>query len=129
MFIGRENELNEIICDAAFDRSFPSIWKIIPDPARQLYGIYGKRSIGFKKSSVWPKDRTALLKTIRLQSEHKPMDYSVLAELRRKADVMNKNRRNTWYVLFSKSGFTASILEEKERSEDVILITLDDIMA
>ena len=56
------------------------------------------------------------------------IDLSVLQELRRKADAFLEKRNHTWYVLFSKSGFTSAVKEEAERDENVLLVTLDDMI-
>lgn len=56
------------------------------------------------------------------------LDYSVLSGLRNKADTMNQKRENTRYVLFTRTGFTKAVLEEAEKSDDIILVTLDDIL-
>lgn len=43
------------------------------------------------------------------------LDLTVLQELQKKADVFSKTREHTWYILFSKSGFTQAIIEESEK--------------
>lgn len=58
-----------------------------------------------------------------------PLDYSVLEGLRNKADIFTKKREKTWYVLFSKTGFTQAVLKEAESSPNVLLVTLEDILA
>lgn len=52
----------------------------------------------------------------------------ILNELREKADVFNNARTNTWFVLFSKSGFTDSLIAEAEKNPEIILIGLDKII-
>lgn len=52
----------------------------------------------------------------------------ILNELREKADVFNNARNNTWFVLFSKSGFTDSLIAEAEKNPEIILIGLDKII-
>lgn len=56
------------------------------------------------------------------------LDISVLNELKNKADVFNKKRENTYYVLFSKSGFTGAVIAAAEQDEKIILVTLDMLM-
>lgn len=56
------------------------------------------------------------------------LDYSVLDDLKKKADVFSTNRENTYYVLFSKSGFTQAIINEASRDENIILVNLNDIV-
>lgn len=52
----------------------------------------------------------------------------ILNELREKADVFNSARTKTWFVLFSKSGFTDSLIAEAEKNPEIILIGLDKII-
>ena len=55
-------------------------------------------------------------------------DLSVLHGLQEKAEVFRSKRGETWFVLFSKSGFTSAVWEEVRRRKDIILITLDEII-
>lgn len=55
-------------------------------------------------------------------------DSAVLDGLKAKADVFNKNRDNTWYILFSKSGFTDSVIKEASADDHIILVGLDELM-
>lgn len=57
------------------------------------------------------------------------LDLHVLSVLRQKADVMRASRRKTWFLLFSKSGFTKAVQEEAARISDVILISLRELMS
>ena len=59
--------------------------------------------------------------------KNEPLDYGVLSDLRKKADIMTLNRECTWFVLFSKSGFTDAVLDEAERTKDVILVSLEEL--
>ena len=56
------------------------------------------------------------------------LDYSVLNELRKKTDAMTMKRSHTWFVLFSKSGFSSAVIEAAQSEGDVILVSLDDLM-
>jgi hypothetical protein len=56
------------------------------------------------------------------------LDYSVLMGLKAKADTISKTRNHTWYVLFSKTGFTPAVLEEATANDNILLISMDDIM-
>ena len=53
------------------------------------------------------------------------LDLTVLKELEEKADIFNKNRSNTWFVLFSKSGFTRAVIEEAMRNDRIILVDMN----
>ena len=56
------------------------------------------------------------------------LDLSVLNGLREKADAFSRNRNESWYVLFSKSGFTESVREEAKKDSKIILIDLQEIL-
>ena len=56
------------------------------------------------------------------------LDLSVLRELKNKADIYNKNRKRTYYILFSKSGFTDTVINEANSDNSIILIELSDLM-
>lgn len=56
------------------------------------------------------------------------LDLTVLQELQKKADVFSRRREHTWYILFSKSGFTQAVIEESEKNESIILVDIKKIM-
>ncbi len=56
------------------------------------------------------------------------LDLAVLNELKEKADVFNKKRDNTHYVLFSKAGFTDAVREAAMQDDTIRLVTLEDIL-
>ena len=56
------------------------------------------------------------------------LDLSVLRELKNKADIYSKNRKRTYYVLFSKSGFTDTVINEANSDNSIMLIELSDLM-
>lgn len=53
------------------------------------------------------------------------LDISVLNDLRHRADVFSKTRNRTWYVLFSKSGFTDAVIAEAKKDESIMLVDLN----
>lgn len=57
------------------------------------------------------------------------LDMAVLQTLKEKADVFSKTRGRTWFVLFSKSGFTQTVIEEAKKDDSLILVNLSDLMA
>lgn len=57
-----------------------------------------------------------------------PVDFSVLQKLKERADVFTQRRERTWFVLFSKSGFSEALRKEAEKSEEVILVEVRDII-
>lgn len=56
------------------------------------------------------------------------LDLSVLKGLKEKADAFMKKRNNTWYVLFSKAGFTDAVTNEAKNDDHIILVDLHDII-
>ena len=56
------------------------------------------------------------------------IDLAMLQELKEKADIFNKNRVNTWYVFFSKLGFTESVIEKAEKDNNIILVDINRLM-
>lgn len=56
------------------------------------------------------------------------LGVQVLDGLRMKADVFNKFRKRTWYVLFSKSGFTDTVIEMARADSSVILVSMEDMV-
>lgn len=52
----------------------------------------------------------------------------MLHSLQSKADIFRKTRDETWYVLFSKSGFTAAVIEEAQKDSHIILVDLAHIV-
>ncbi|XCP83998.1 ATP-binding protein [Roseburia hominis] len=57
------------------------------------------------------------------------LDLGVVKKLMEKADIFSKNRNKTWFVLFSKGGFTDAVIEAAQKDDKIILVGLDDIMA
>jgi hypothetical protein len=55
------------------------------------------------------------------------LDLSVLNDLKRRADIFNAKRGQTWYYLFSKSGFTKAVYDEAKRDQYIIPVSLKDI--
>ena len=56
------------------------------------------------------------------------LDIGVLNSLKEKADIFCQKREHTWFVLFSKSGFTKAVLEEAEKAEDIMLVDLEQLI-
>ncbi len=56
------------------------------------------------------------------------IDSSVLNGLREKADVFCEKRNGTWFVLFSKAGFTDAVIREAEKDSHIILVDLPQLM-
>ena len=52
----------------------------------------------------------------------------MLNSLKEKADIFCQKREHTWFVLFSKSGFTKAVLEEAEKAEDIMLVDLEQLI-
>lgn len=60
--------------------------------------------------------------------KNQPTDYKVLESLRKKASLVNKNSSGTWYMLFSKSGFTESLIKEAKKDSHVILAGIKELI-
>ncbi|MBR2288351.1 MAG: restriction endonuclease, partial [Clostridia bacterium] len=59
---------------------------------------------------------------------NEPLDVPVMKTLREKADVFYAKREKTWYMFFSKSGFTDGAIREARRCDDIILVDLQDML-
>ena len=59
---------------------------------------------------------------------NKRLDISVLKDLKAKTDVFSTNRKNSCYVLFSKSGFTGAVLNEARSDDSILLVDLAELM-
>ncbi|MCD7822473.1 MAG: ATP-binding protein [Oscillospiraceae bacterium] len=57
------------------------------------------------------------------------MTLAVLNKLKESATVFSKDVKTGYYMLFSKSGFSDSLIEEAKNNSRIILIGLDDITA
>jgi hypothetical protein len=57
------------------------------------------------------------------------IDYNVLEQLRLKANVFKAKRDNTYFALFSKSGFSDTVLNEAAKDESILLYSLGDLFA
>ena len=55
-------------------------------------------------------------------------DLSVLNELKENADIFNTKRNNTWFILFTKVGFTDAVLKEAQTDPNIILVDMSKIM-
>lgn len=58
---------------------------------------------------------------------NQPMDYNVLATLKLRADLVTKQRRESWYVLFSKTGFTDAVRQAAQDDKHIILVDLEEL--
>ena len=59
--------------------------------------------------------------------QNEKVDCGILNDLKEKAEVFNKNREKTWFVLFSKSGFTKSLMDTAAQDPYVLLYDLQNI--
>lgn len=55
-------------------------------------------------------------------------DISILNELKEKADIFKKNRAQTWFLLFSKSGFTQGLEDAAKKDEHILLLDLSKLL-
>ncbi len=59
--------------------------------------------------------------------QNENVDYRVLQDLKEKAEIFNKNREQTWFCLFSKSGFTKTLLDIASQDKSILLFDLQKI--
>ena len=60
--------------------------------------------------------------------QNEKIGLSILEDLQRKASLVSNHRNNTWYVLFSKNGFTETVLEEAAKDTHVILVDIQELV-
>lgn len=60
--------------------------------------------------------------------KNEKVDMPVLNSLFEKADAFKKGRRKTWYILFSKSGFTKAVIDASVKDKRIILIDVKDLV-
>lgn len=56
------------------------------------------------------------------------LDTSVVSELKEKADVFSEKRGDSYYLFFSKSGFTDTVIEQAKKDCKIMLISLEELM-
>lgn len=61
--------------------------------------------------------------------KNEKLGYPVYQELKDKARTFGRNPSQIWYVLFSKSGFTGSLLEEARQDEHLLLISMEALLS
>ena len=53
---------------------------------------------------------------------------SILEDLQRKANFVSNHRNNSWYILFSKNGFTEAIQMEAKQGNHVLLVDIQELV-
>lgn len=59
---------------------------------------------------------------------NEPVDFQVLKKLRDKSESFGKRPEKSYFILFSKQGFTEKVQEEAREKEEVLLVTMEDIL-
>lgn len=59
---------------------------------------------------------------------NEPVDFQVLNKLKDKSKAFGKQPEKSYFILFSKQGFTEKVQEEAREKEDVLLVALEDIL-
>ena len=59
---------------------------------------------------------------------NEPVDYQVLKRLREKSEVFGGRREKSYFMLFSKRGFTERVLEEAGEKEEVLLADIGELL-
>lgn len=57
------------------------------------------------------------------------LDHSVLKKLKEKAEVFHDNRQDTWFYLFSKSGFTEAVKDDAKKDDGIVLVGVDEMLS
>jgi hypothetical protein len=60
--------------------------------------------------------------------QNEKADIGVLHSLQAKAEIFGGNRGKTWFILFSKAGFTVGLQKEATAAGNVILVDLDEMV-
>jgi hypothetical protein len=58
---------------------------------------------------------------------NEPTDISVYAKLKENADIFHKNRQGSWYIIFSRSGFSEQLSELARKDENLLLVELNEL--
>ncbi len=61
--------------------------------------------------------------------KNEKLEYGVYEKLREKADTFSRHRGETWFVLFSKSGFTQALEKEAEQDRHLLLVSLKELIS
>jgi len=56
------------------------------------------------------------------------IDLPVLQKLREKTDIFQKQRADTWYILFSKTGFAQAVQDEAAIDDRIILVDIKKLL-
>lgn len=59
---------------------------------------------------------------------NEPVDYQVLNRLREKSEVFGGRRGKSYFMLFSKRGFTERVLEEAREKREVLLVDMGELL-
>lgn len=57
------------------------------------------------------------------------VDYAVLEQLYQKADVLDNNRNESWYYIFSKVDFSQKLIDESQNNHHIVLINLEKLFS
>ena len=55
------------------------------------------------------------------------LDINVVSSLKEKAEAFGHQQENVYYLFFSKSGFTQTVIEEAQKDEHLLLIDLENL--
>ena len=56
------------------------------------------------------------------------MDYQVLKKLQEKSELFGGQSGKSYFMLFSKRGFTERVLEEAKEKQEVLLVDLEELL-
>ena len=59
---------------------------------------------------------------------NEPVDYQVLKKLQEKSELFGGRQEKSYFMLFSKRGFTERVLEEAKKKQEVLLVDLEELL-
>ena len=59
---------------------------------------------------------------------NEPVDYQVLKKLQEKSELFGGQSGKSYFMLFSKRGFTERVLEEAKEKQEVLLVDLEELL-
>jgi hypothetical protein len=121
------NLLNHLYGSVVLNRIIATIWdKYLKEYAKNIWWGSAPQTKSQVEIDLVARDGDSyLFAECKWRNEH--TDLPVLQGLVQKAALFGTKKNKVYYALFSKSGFTKSILEEAERRSDVLLFTVKDL--
>ena len=122
----RKDLVNEHVAYVYEDVCQEHMWKLNAEGAWPFMfmklGKYWEGKTEIDVAAIDPEGKNLILGECKYWN--KPVGVKILSDLEAKAETVawNKDRRNTWYVLFSAGGFTDELKKIAEERQDVLLV-------